>query len=205
MPRRLAVVLAMVALLIVSGPAAGLVQAAAPLSADACSNRVNNTSKKLVECIRTEDLWRHMEAFQAIADANPGADGHPSRSSGEPGYKASADYVADVMKAAGYDVTLQEYTFPYFSFDGTPVLGEESPTPRSFQLGTDFNPGPSVGSTSAKVQPARGIVVPATPTSSSASGCRASDFVGFVPGDIALIQRGTCTFAEKVANAESAG
>ena len=95
MPRRLAVVLAMVALLIVSGPAAGLVQAAPPLPADACANRVNNTSKKLVECIRTEDLWRHMQAFQAIADANPGADGHPSRNSGEPGYKASADYVAN--------------------------------------------------------------------------------------------------------------
>ena len=31
--------------------------------------------------------------------------------SGEPGYKASADYVAGVMRAAGYDVTLQEYKF----------------------------------------------------------------------------------------------
>ena len=31
-----------------------------------------------------------MQAFQAIADANPSpADGHPSRNSGEPGYKAS--------------------------------------------------------------------------------------------------------------------
>ena len=39
----------------------------------------------------------------------------------------------------------------------------------------------------------------------SASGCSASDFAGFMPGNIALIQRGTCTFAQKVANAEAAG
>ena len=90
---------------------------------------------------------------------------------GEPGYKASADYVADVMRAAGYDVTLQEYKFHYFSFVGDPVLREESPTPHSFGLGTDFNPGPVAGSTSAKLQPAGGIIVPATPTPSSASGC----------------------------------
>ncbi len=109
------------------------------------------------------------------------------------------------MRAAGYDVTLQEYKFHYFSFVGTPLMREESPTPHSFGLGTEFNPGPVAGSTSAKVQPAGGIVVPATPTPSSASGCQPSDFAGFVPGNIALIQRGTCTFAQKVANAEAAG
>ena len=43
-----------------------------------------------------------MQQFQAIATAIPGADGHPSRNSGEPGYKASVDYVARLMKQAGY-------------------------------------------------------------------------------------------------------
>ena len=171
----------------------------------ACANRVNDTPKKLVDCVTKDDLWAHMVKFQKIADQNPGADGHPSRNSGEAGYKASADYVAEVMKAAGYDVTLQEYKFHYRSFVGEPVLREESPTPHSFVLGTDFNPGQVAGSPSAKLQPAGGIVVPATPTPSSASGCSASDFAGFIPGNIALIQRGTCTFAEKVANAEAAG
>src|SRR5215470_12775346 len=84
------------------------------------------------------------------ADANPGTDGHPSRNSGEPGYKASADYVASVMKAAGYNVTLQEYKFHYTSFVGDPVLREESPTPHSFGLGTDFNPAKIAGSARAK-------------------------------------------------------
>ena len=178
---------------------------AADANPTACANRVNNTPKKLVDCVTRADLWAHMVKFQQIADANPGTDGHPSRNSGEPGYKASADYVAEVMRAAGYDVTLQEYKFDYFSFVGDPVLREESPTPQSFGLGTDFNPGQVAGSPSAKLQPAGGIVVPATPAPSSASGCSASDFVGFMPGNIALIQRGTCTFAQKVANAEAAG
>src|SRR5689334_19826634 len=178
---------------------------AADANSTACANRVNNTPQKLVDCVNRDDLWAHMVKFQQIADANPGADGHPSRNSGEPGYKASADYVADVMRAAGYDVTLQEYKFHYSSFVGDPVMREESPTAHSFGLGTDFNPAKVAGSASAKLQLAGGIVVPATPTPSSASGCSASDFAGFVPGNIALIQRGTCTFAQKVANAEAAG
>ena len=71
----------------------------------ACAHRVNNTPRKLVDCVNKADLWAHMVKFQQIADANPGADGHPSRNSGEPGYRASADYVASVMRAAGYAVT----------------------------------------------------------------------------------------------------
>ncbi len=178
--------------------------AASDANATACANRVNNTPQKLVDCVNQADLWAHMVKFQQIADANPGPDGHPSRNSGEPGYKASADYVAGVMKAAGYDVTLQEYKFHYFSFIGTPVMREVSPTPQDFALTTDFNPAKVPGTVTAKVQPAGGIVPP-TPTPSSASGCAASDFSGFTPGNIALIQRGGCTFAAKVANAQNAG
>jgi hypothetical protein len=171
----------------------------------ACAHRVNNTPQKLVACVTERDLWAHMVAFQQIADANPGADGHPSRNSGEPGYKASADYVARVMRDAGYDVHLQKYTFHYFSFVGDPVLREDSPTPHSFALGSEFAPGQVAGHTMAPLQPVGGIVVPATPTPSSTSGCSSADFAGFVPGNIALIQRGTCFFDQKVANAEAAG
>lgn len=173
---------------------------------DDCAERNNNTAAKLIPCIRTKDLWRHMVNFQKIADANPGPDGHPSRNSGEPGYKASVDYVAKAMKAAGYDVKIQTYTFNYFSFVGTPAFSQVSPTAQTYQVGTDFNPGQASGpAASAAVQPAGGIVIPPTATPSSASGCTAADFTGFVPGRIALIQRGTCTFGTKAMNAEAAG
>src|SRR5690606_7650006 len=39
----------------------------------------------------------------------------------------------------------------------------------------------------------------------SDSGCEADDFTGFPAGSIALIQRGSCTFAQKVRHAEAAG
>src|SRR3954447_11899998 len=147
---------------------------AAP-SSTGCGSRVNDSPRKLVECVRTDDLWNHMQAFQAIADANPGADGHPSRSSGEPGYKASVDYVANLMKQAGYDVTLQPYTFTYSSYVGTPSFSEVSPTARSFTLISDWNPGNSQGdATGAQVNPAGSTLMP--PTGGSHSGCDPSDF-----------------------------
>lgn len=36
-------------------------------------------------------------------------------------------------------------------------------------------------------------------------GCNAADFAGFPAGAIAVIDRGTCTFVEKVLNAQNAG
>src|SRR6476659_6509956 len=126
MPRRLAVTLALLALLVASGPTASFALADQSPSSTGCANRVNMSPALLLPCIRTEDLWRHMQAFQAIADANPGPDGHASRNSGEPGYKASADYVARLMTQAGYNVTIQTYKFPYFAYTALPVLSEVS-------------------------------------------------------------------------------
>jgi hypothetical protein len=203
MPRRLAVILALFALLFASGPTASLALADQSPSSTGCANRVNMTPALLLPCIRTADLWRHMQAFQAIADANPGPDGHPSRNSGEPGYKASVDYVANLMKQAGYDVTIQPYTFDYFAYQGIPSMSENSPTAHDYTIVTDWNPGPSIGSTTADLQPAGGILIPSV--GGSTSGCAASDFTGFVPGRIALIQRGTCTFSQKIATAQAAG
>jgi len=169
--------------------------------------RVNDTPSKLLPCITTDDLWNHMKKFQAIADANPSpADGHPSRNSGEPGYKASADYVAQVMKDAGYNVTIQQYTFTYYAYTGVPAFSQTAPTSQGFVLNTDWGPGQSTGSvTGGIVQPVGGIVLPPTPTSSSTSGCSASDFSGFTAGRVALIQRGGCNFGVKAQNAQDAG
>ena len=125
--------------------------ASAEPSSKACNARVNDKPSKLLPCIKTADLWVHMQAFQNIADAFPGADGHPSRNSGEPGYLASALYVKDKMEAAGYDVKLQKYKFTYTAYDGTPSWSEVSPTARSFAPGTDWNPGASNGTATGKI------------------------------------------------------
>jgi Zn-dependent M28 family amino/carboxypeptidase len=144
-----------------------------------------------------------MQALWQIAQDNPGPDGHPSRNSGEPGYKASVDYVAGLMRQAGYNVTIQPYTFDYFAYQGVPSMSELSPTAHDYALVSEWNPGTSMGTTTADLQPAGGILIPST--GGSTSGCDPSDFTGFVAGRIALIQRGTCTFSQKVQNAQAAG
>jgi len=179
--------------------------AKAAITSAQCDTQVNDTPSKLLPCIQTGDLWNHMKAFQAIANANPGPDGMPSRNSGEPGYKASADYVARVMTQAGYNVTIQTYKFFYFAYTGIPAFKEISPTSHDFGVSDEWNPGQSTGSTTADLQPAGGIVVPPTPTPSSSSGCTMADFSSFVSGRVALIQRGACNFGVKVLNAQAAG
>jgi Peptidase family M28/PA domain len=178
---------------------------AGAVSTAQCSSQVNDTPSKLLPCIQKNDLWKIMQDFQAIANANPGPDGHPSRNSGEPGYKASADYVAAKMQAAGYSVVEQPYTFEYYAYRGIPTFSEVSPTAQSYVLGTDWGPGRSLGVVTGAIQPSGGIILPPTQTSSSTAGCTSSDFSGFVSGRIALIQRGGCNFGVKVQNAQAAG
>lgn len=48
-------------------------------------------------------------------------------------------------------------------------------------------------------------IPPGSTPGSSTSGCEAADFAGFAAGRIAVIQRGTCSFAVKAANAQAAG
>jgi hypothetical protein len=189
--------------------AAAFTVAPATASADPtpaeCDARVNDTPSKLVECIQTDDLMAHMQAFQDIADANPGPDGHPSRNSGEPGYKASVDYVADLMEEAGYNVTIQTYKFDYYAYAGIPTFSEVSPTAHDYVLATEWGPGQTQGSTTASLVPAGGIILPPTQTSSSTSGCTMADFPLSISGHVALIQRGGCNFGVKVLNAKAAG
>ncbi|MFL6038193.1 MAG: hypothetical protein ACJ74B_06130 [Gaiellaceae bacterium] len=119
---------------------------ASAITSAECDARVNDTPSKLIPCIQTADLWNHMVAFQAIADANPSpADGHPSRNSGEPGYRASVDYVARLMADAGYDVTIQPYKFLYYAYTAVPTFNEVSPTAHSYTLNEEWGPGRSTG------------------------------------------------------------
>ncbi len=172
-----------------------------------CETRANNSTSKLTQCITRDSLWRHMVALQKIADDNPGPDGHPSRNLGEPGYLASVNYVAGLMRKAGYKVTIQEYTFPYFNFTALPSFAEVSPTPNSYALQTDWKAAyySGSGNVTAQIQPVGGTIIPASPDPSSTSGCSPDDFAGFIPGNIALVQRGWCNNYYKAHYAQDAG
>ncbi len=97
---------------------------AAGAGSPACANRVNNTFAKLTECVTLEGVRSHQAAFQAIADANNGI-----RTSGTPGYDASAAYVAGKMTAAGYNVTVQTFQFQTFIVLSPTVLRAGAPAP----------------------------------------------------------------------------
>ncbi|GAA3091576.1 M28 family metallopeptidase [Streptosporangium carneum] len=151
--------------------------------------------------VKAPSVKRHLEKLQQIATANGGI-----RASGTPGHEASVAYVAGKLRAAGYNVTLQEFEFPFFRVLGKPVLNRVAPDAKTYVSNTDFRPMTYSGSgnVTAAVQ-AVDLTLPPSPTPSSTSGCEASDFAGFTPGNIALLQRGTCNFQIKAELAEAAG
>ena len=175
-------------LIVVSIVAAMFIFASTVLANQACENRDNNTFKKLLECVNVDGVREHQAAFQAIADANNGI-----RTSGTPGYNASAAYVADRMEAAGYYVTVQEFQFQTFIVLSPTVLEQVSPPPAGPIVNNIMSYSGS-GDNTAPVS-----------TLSVITGCNASDFAGFPAGHIALISRGACTFALKATNAYNAG
>ncbi|WP_434445880.1 M20/M25/M40 family metallo-hydrolase [Lentzea sp. E54] len=188
-PRRLALlsVLALVLPLAVTG--------------QALADPTNNSPAKLTKAVTLGNVLRHLDAFQSIADT------HGDRAAGRPGYQASVNYVVTQLNAAGYSPTVQAFDFPYVEDDSR--LDRIAPAPRVFARDTDFTRNgftPTFeGDVTGVVQPVD-VVVPPTPApNGSSSGCEAADFAGFVPGHVALIQRGTCGFNVKVLNAQAAG
>jgi Zn-dependent M28 family amino/carboxypeptidase len=175
-----------------------------PLVVPFASADVGTDTSALRAAVTVEGVREHQAALQAVADANGGI-----RTSGTPGYDASVDYVVDKLLMAGYQVTVQPFDFPFFEELSTPVLEQISPNPTIYPPNDAAGFATMVfsgsGDVTALVQPVDVIIPPGASPNTSTSGCEASDFTGFTPGNIALIQRGTCTFALKAQNAEAAG
>lgn len=158
-------------------------------------------TQALRDAVTVAGVRSHQAALQAIADANGG-----TRASGTPGYDASAAYVQDVLLDAGYQVRQQQFDYEFFTVDADPVVDAVSPDLPPYVVGEEIfvMEYSGAGDVTAAVTPVD-LVLPPTPTPSSTSGCEASDFAGFPAGNIALVQRGTCTFREKADNAVAAG
>ncbi|TDE26576.1 M20/M25/M40 family metallo-hydrolase [Nonomuraea mesophila] len=180
---------------LLSGPVTGPASAQAAGPADTYADR-------LVRQVRGANVEEHLRALQAIATAHGG-----NRAAGTTGYDASRDYVVGKLRAAGYKVTFSPVEFvESWTENSPPVLTETAPGRREYVPKQDFfafEPSPA-GDVTAQVQ-AVDLTLPPAATPSSTSGCEASDFDGFVAGRIALIQRGTCAFSQKVRNAKAAG
>jgi Zn-dependent M28 family amino/carboxypeptidase len=168
--------------------AAALVLAglASPALAKPGNNGNPNTSKKITQSVTVEAVMDHLEAFQAIADAND-----DNRAAGTSGYEASAEYVESVLEGAGYATERQYFTFEKFSVLQGDLTVDSPPLGPMDNIVMRYSPSGSVTGTLA--------------SPSVATGCAASDWAGFPAGSIALVSRGVCSFGQKSLNAAEAG
>ena len=163
---------------------------------------VGVNSSQLRGAVGLTALKQHLAQLQVIASSTGG-----NRAAGTTGHSASANYIAAQLAAAGYVVKTLPFDFKVFSEVSAPVFLRSAPTSQTYVEGTDFFTMEYSGSgiVNAPVQNAGGIIIPPTLDLSSTSGCTAADFTGFTAGNVALVQRGGCTFAEKAAAAHAAG
>ena len=171
---------------------------AAPVSA-----AIPVDSSALVDAVDAAEINQTLIDLQAIADAN-----NDTRASGTSGYSASVDYIVAQLEAAGYEPTIQEFEFPYVEVREAALEQLEPPGGATYVYLEDFFEGfGSPNGTAVGDVVAIDVLFHSNPDIASTSGCEASDFddAGFVEGNIALIQRGSCDFVVKVANAAEAG
>ncbi|MEU7695556.1 M28 family metallopeptidase [Microbispora hainanensis] len=164
---------------------------------------------KIAQTVVASAVKKHLRKLQDIANANGG-----TRAAGTPGFAASRDYVAGVLKKAGYTVKLQAFEFPFFKENSTALLQRTAPSPKTYAPTPPD--GSSVGEFATMTYSGSGDVTgavadvdlmlpPGPEANASTSGCETSDFAGFPAGAVALVQRGTCTFQVKAENAQAAG
>jgi hypothetical protein len=124
-----------------------------------------------------------LAALQRFADAGGG-----TRAAGTRGDRATAAYLAGRLKKAGYRVTTQAFSVPFYVERRPPrvqVAGQELRDVRTLQ----FSPA---GRGTGRIR-AVGL------------GCHPRDFDGLKRGEVALIKRGDCFFYFKALYARRAG
>jgi Zn-dependent M28 family amino/carboxypeptidase len=156
-------------------------------------------SQELRRAVTTEGVFDHLEKFQRIANRNAN-----TRASGTPGYDDSADYVADKLAEAGYIVRRQSFDFVAYEEVTPSELQQVEPEEVAYEDGVHFDTMDYSGSGDVAAE-VTAVDVQLGPDNTSTSGCEAADFADFPAGNIALIQRGTCTFSEKAFFAMEAG
>jgi len=167
-------------------------------------------STRLERLVTVGGITEHQRALQHIADRNGG-----TRSTRSAGYTASAAYVKATLEKAGYTARYEMFNMPQWRENAAPVLRQISPTSKTYVAGAagdDDSPSvdfiafehtPTTSLTNVKVVPTEDVVIPSP--GGTTSGCEMSDFPAATSGAVSLIQRGTCTFTQKLDNAVQAG
>jgi Zn-dependent M28 family amino/carboxypeptidase len=139
--------------------------------------------------VTTDAMVAHLQKLRDIANANNG-----TRAVGTPGFDASVDYVAGVLRGKGFDVQTPEFQARVFQ-SGKPELrvGGGEVTARAMEFSLPTPPQGVSGSL---------VAAPADDT----PGCAPADYDGLpVRGAVVLVDRGSCPFADKQAIAAKLG
>jgi Zn-dependent M28 family amino/carboxypeptidase len=130
--------------------------------------------------VTADGMDTHLRKLQEIADANRG-----SRAEGTPGYDASVDYVVQVLKDKGFDVTTPEFDRLDRTEGGNPTL-------------TVSGRGYHVDQASLLVTTPPGGLNAITRRPQKPAGCTAADY-GTVPvrNAIAVVDETGCSVADK--------
>ena len=188
--------------------AAALVASGALVTAVSAAPAIDTAP--LRDAVTVDGIVGHMAALEKIANANV-FQGVPTRATGTPGHEASVAYVVQTMKAAGFDVSLQEFEADIFFEEGPAAFDRVSPDPVAYARYDGETGVWSTAEFSGDGDVTAGAVVvdftePTSQASASSAGCEASDYDGLaVAGKVALVQRGTCDFGLKAEIAREAG
>lgn len=149
-------------------------------------------SRELVRASSARGAYRQLRKFQSLADAH-----RSTRAAGTPGHEASAQYVHDTLRKAGYRVSYQPFPITYIETRAE-KLAVVTPAPRELAVSAlSYTRSTPVGGITAAL-----AVVPVDAT----TGCEPADYAaGAYTGKIALIRRGGCTFTQKQKAAAGAG
>ena len=156
-------------------------------------------TERLRNGVTTSGILNHMRALQRVGNANDG-----NRAANTTGYEASLDYVERRMNRAGYETERVPFDFAEWTQNapatlqvGTTVYTEDTDYVVAQFSGSGNVTGPIVPIDYTGMPPTAGA---------STSGCELTDFpANPAPNSIALVQRGTCVFVDKIANAVEAG
>lgn len=133
-----------------------------PVSSASAIDEIN--TQRLRNAVTVGGILGHERVFQRIANQNDG-----TRASGTAGYDASAAYVAMKLRKAGYDVSEQEFTFPFYRNLAPAEFSQVTPNATDYETQSFTYSGS--GDVTGRLVPIELQIPPGPTPSSSNSGC----------------------------------
>lgn len=142
----------------------------------------------LADEVTVDGMYTHLERLTDVANAHDG-----SRADGTPGYDASIDYVAGVLRDNGFDVQTPEFERMVLASAGKPTL-------------TVGGRGYPVDQASLLTQTPRGGLSAQTVRPRRPAGCTAADYgTATVRGALVVVDDTGCSVVDKQKTATAAG